>query len=171
MVCSSPGSSVHGILQARIIDWVALSVSRILYSSLNEETTFHWSVYSLMDLWIVSTFWLLWVYCCKHLRTVFMWTLGFQLLTKCWVLFVSLIIPSRECCALNCSVLSNWLWPPWTTSHQASLSVGILHARILEWVAMPSSRGSSQPRDQTQVSLIAGGFFTDWAPREAPGGC
>ena len=36
---------------------------------------------------------------------------------------------------------------------------GILQARILEWVAMPSSRGSSQPRDRTQVSHIAGGFF------------
>ena len=37
---------------------------------------------------------------------------------------------------------------------------GILQARILEWVVSPFSRGSSQPRDQTQVSLIAGGFFT-----------
>ena len=37
---------------------------------------------------------------------------------------------------------------------------GILQARILEWVAFPSSNGSSQPRDQTQVSHIAGGFFT-----------
>ena len=37
---------------------------------------------------------------------------------------------------------------------------GILQARILEWVAFPFSRGSSQPRDQTQVSCIAGGFFT-----------
>ena len=37
---------------------------------------------------------------------------------------------------------------------------GILQARILEWVAMPSSRGSSQPRDRTQVSCIVGGFFT-----------
>ena len=44
---------------------------------------------------------------------------------------------------------------------------GILQARILEWVAVPFSRGSSQPRDQTQVSHIAGGFFTIWAPREA----
>ena len=40
---------------------------------------------------------------------------------------------------------------------------GILQARILEWVAFPFSRGSSQPRDQTQVSHIAGGFFTSWA--------
>ena len=37
---------------------------------------------------------------------------------------------------------------------------GILQARILEWVAIPFFRGSSQPRDQTQVSSIAGGFFT-----------
>ena len=37
---------------------------------------------------------------------------------------------------------------------------GILQARILEWVAFPFSMGSSQPRDQTQVSHIAGGFFT-----------
>ena len=37
---------------------------------------------------------------------------------------------------------------------------GILQARILEWVAFPFSRGSSQPRDGTQVSHIAGGFFT-----------
>ena len=37
---------------------------------------------------------------------------------------------------------------------------GILQARILEWVAVPFSRGSSQPRDRTQVSHIAGGFFT-----------
>ena len=45
---------------------------------------------------------------------------------------------------------------------------GILQDRMLEWVAFPFSRGSSQPRDQTQVSLIAGGFFTSWATREAP---
>ena len=37
---------------------------------------------------------------------------------------------------------------------------GILQARILEWVAFPFSRGSSQPRDGTQVSRIAGRFFT-----------
>ena len=37
---------------------------------------------------------------------------------------------------------------------------GINQARIPDWVAFPFSRGSSQPRDRTQVSLIAGGFFT-----------
>ena len=44
---------------------------------------------------------------------------------------------------------------------------GILQARILEWVAYPFSRGSSQPRDWTQVSHVAGRFFTSWAAREA----
>ena len=43
---------------------------------------------------------------------------------------------------------------------------GILQARILEWVAFPFSRGYSQPRDWTQVSLISGRFFTSWATRD-----
>ena len=44
---------------------------------------------------------------------------------------------------------------------------GIVQARILERVAFPFSRGSSQPRDRTRVSLMAGEFFTSWATREA----
>ena len=55
---------------------------------------------------------------------------------------------------------------PWTIAHQAPLSMKILQARILEWFAMPSSRGSSQPKDRTQVSCIAGRFFTVWATRK-----
>ena len=55
----------------------------------------------------------------------------------------------------------------WTVACQAPLSMGILQARILEWVVMPSFRGSSQPRNQTRVSCIAGRFFTSWAIREA----
>ena len=54
---------------------------------------------------------------------------------------------------------------PWTAARQVPLSMGILQARILEWVAMPSSRVSSQPRDLTQVSHIAGRFFTAEPPR------
>ena len=45
---------------------------------------------------------------------------------------------------------------------------GIVQARILEQVAIPFSMGPSQPRDQTQDSSIAGGFFTSWATREDP---
>jgi len=49
---------------------------------------------------------------------------------------------------------------PWTVH-------GILQARTLEWVPFSFSRGSSQTRDQTQVSHIAGGFFTSWVTRKA----
>ena len=61
------------------------------------------------------------------------------------------------------SVMSNSLQPhglysPWNSPAQNT-----------EWVAVPFSRGSSQPRDRTQVSHIAGKFFTSWATREALG--
>ena len=58
-----------------------------------------------------------------------------------------------------------WLFATlWTGTCQASLSLGILQAKILDWVAGPSSRGSSPLRDWTWVSCIfciTGGFFTD----------
>ena len=63
------------------------------------------------------------------------------------------------------SVVSDSLWP-----HELYIyySVhGILQVRILEWVAFPFSRGSSQTRNQTQISHIAGRFFTSWATRKA----
>ena len=44
---------------------------------------------------------------------------------------------------------------------------GIIQARILEWVVVPFYRGSSQPKDQTQVSLTESNFFTNWATRKA----
>ena len=60
---------------------------------------------------------------------------------------------------LSYSVMSDSV-TPWTVACQAPMSMGILQATILEWVAMPFSRESSQPRDQIQVSHIAGRFFT-----------
>ena len=59
------------------------------------------------------------------------------------------------------------LYEPMDNSPPNSSVHGILQARILEWVAIPFSRGSSQPRDQTQVSCISGRFITVWATREA----
>ena len=60
--------------------------------------------------------------------------------------------------SLSCA----WLFAtPWTVVH------GILQARILEWVAFPFSSGSSQSRNRTWVSCIAGGFFTNWVTRDA----
>ena len=55
---------------------------------------------------------------------------------------------------------------PWTIGHQAPLSMEILQARIMEWVAMSSSMGSSKARNQTQVSHISDRLFTIWATRE-----
>ena len=59
------------------------------------------------------------------------------------------------------------LWDPMDGSPPGSSVHGILQARILEWVAIAFSRGSSQPRDRTQVSCIAGRFCTVWTTREA----
>ena len=59
------------------------------------------------------------------------------------------------CNRLDCS-------PPDSSVH------GIFSARILEWVAIPFSRGSFWPRDWTWVSCIAGKFFTIWATRKIP---
>ena len=59
---------------------------------------------------------------------------------------------------------------PMDCSPPGSFVYGILQARILEWVAIPFSGGSSRPRDQTQVSHIAGRFFTIWAIPEAKPG-
>ena len=69
------------------------------------------------------------------------------------------------CCVL-CSVAQSCptLYNPMDCS---PLSMGVLQARILERVVIPSSRGSSQPRDRTQVSHTASRFFTIWATRKA----
>ena len=61
---------------------------------------------------------------------------------------------------MSSSVLSHfssvWLFATlWTIAHQAPFSMGILQARILEWAAMPSSRESFQPKDQTHISYIS----------------
>ena len=76
---------------------------------------------------------------------------------------------SGQECAVLCLVtqLCLTLCDLMDCSCQAPLSMGILQARILEWVAMPSSRGSSKPSDQTQVSCNAGDFFTICITREA----
>ena len=97
---------------------------------------------------------------------------------------LSRILSSTKVQIINSLVLSHFYYPAlisssqvllkevpwlfvttWPVVHQASLSMGILQARILEWVAMLSSRGSSQPRDRTQISHTASGFFTGWATR------
>ena len=104
----SPGSSVHGIFQARILEWVVIFYSP---SQPREQTS---------------------ISCVS--------CTGRQILHHCAITFDSL--------------------GPMDYSPPASSVNGILQVRILEWVAIPFSRDSSQPKDQTQLSCIAGGFFT-----------
>ena len=73
---------------------------------------------------------------------------------------------------IRCICLWGWKWKllshvqlfvtPWTTVH------GILQARILEWVAFSFPSGLSWPSYSIWISCFAGGFFTNWAIREAP---
>ena len=128
MGCSLPGSSVHGILQARVLEWVAISFSR--GSSWPRDRT-HVSH-------IVGRHFTFWA--TRESQTN--------------------VLKEEEEVKVAQSYLT--LCDPMDyTIH------GILQARILEWVAFPFFRGSSQPRDRTQVSLTADGFFNSWATREA----
>ena len=69
---------------------------------------------------------------------------------------------SQSASASAQSLCCVWVFvTPWTVAHQAPLSMGILQARILKWIAMPSSRASSRPRNRT------GKFFTTSATGEA----
>ena len=84
---------------------------------------------------------------CVHSTSIFCWLLCLKSSQGRWLEKV-----------WKCQLLSRVLLfaTPWTVAHQAPLSMGILQARILEWIAIPFSRGSSQPRDWTWVFSIAG---------------
>ena len=79
-----------------------------------------------------------------------------------WVAFPSLMRESEV--TPSCLTLSKLM----DCSLPGSSVHGVFQARVLEWVAISFSRGSSWPRDRTQVSRMAGRRFTIWATREAP---
>ena len=157
--CSPPGSSVHGILQGRILQWVAIPFSR------SSSPSRDWTRVSC----ITGKFFTTEPPGIHELNqdkaqmlTDIVQGYG-SLILRCWVEFhrrglavpvslfrmhaVSMWVKITQSCPTLC-------YPMDYTVH------GILQARILEWVAFPFSRRSSQPRDQTQVSHIAGEFFT-----------
>ena len=76
-------------------------------------------------------------------------------------------LPPKGTCTCMLSHSCPTLCDPMDCSPPGSSVRRILWARILEWVAIPCSNGSSWPRDQNQVSYTAGGFFAVWATREA----
>ena len=82
----------------------------------------------------------------------------------CHFLLQCMKVKSGSEVAQLCPTLSD----PMGCSQPGSSVHGILQARILEWVAIPFSRVSSQLKDQTQVSCIAGGFFLPSKPQGSP---
>ena len=122
MDCSPPGSSIRGIFQARVLEWIAISFSRV--SS--------WPRDGMRVSRIAGRRFTVWA------------TRQAQRLKE-----------------MSFSVMLDSLWP------RVLYSPGALQAWILEWGASPFSRGSSQPRDRTQVSCNEGRFFSSWATREA----
>ena len=77
-----------------------------------------------------------------------------------WFQLAILYIYGSE--SVSRSAMSDSLWPHGLYSPPGSSVHEILQGRILEWAAMPSSRGSSRLRERTQVSCSGGGFFTIW---------
>ena len=96
--------------------------------------------------------------------------IGLKRIWKQIVLLISLIsiyiYMSEIVSSVSSSVMSDSLWPHELYRPPGSSVHGIL-PRILEWVAIPISRGSSQSRDWTWVSCVAGRFFTISATRKA----
>ena len=84
-----------------------------------------------------------------------------------WTITSFLLGPTSLVCVCARSCLT--LCDPMNCSQPGSSVHGILQARILEWVAIPFSRGFSQPRDQTCFSCIVGGFFTAEPPASSLG--
>ena len=101
--------------------------------------------------------------CTKHEGCVCVW----MCVSGC--VYVCVRVCARTCvcaCAWVCVSVAQSC-PTLCHPMDCSSSIhAILHSRILEWVVIPFSRGFSHPRDRTQVSSIAGRFFTLWATRK-----
>ena len=174
MVCSPPGSSVHGILQARILEWVATPSSRgpspprdqaCIAACTGRQVLCHqchlpgitdvWGQVILghggcpVHWWPLSSAPGLCPLDARNISTT-------QLQPKLSPDVAKCLLAVKVKVAQSCPALSD---PRDYTVH------GILQAGILQWVAFPFSRGSSQPRNWTRASCIAG-FFTNWAIRE-----
>ena len=139
MDCSLPGSSSHGILQTRIPDWVAMPSSRgspRLRSQTHVSCLLHWQAVSLPLVPPGKP-----RYTCIHWQDLQRSTESDE------VDAISSVSSVAQSCPTLCDPMN--YSPPGSSVH------GILRARILDWVAMPSSKGSFWPRDWTCISYIS----------------
>ena len=178
MDCSPPGSSVHEIVQARVLECISISYSKAqsqlsyLKSKVCRPSEGRWAEtnsYNLLHFAFsianASNLPNLWSNRCPEKlgelcgisQVIFFFNGCFHYRNS------SCILSENE--STSNSVLFNSL-PPMECSLPGISVHGILQARILEWVAIPFSSASSWPRDQTQVPCIAGLFFTIWVTRE-----
>ena len=167
MDCSPSGSSIHGISQANILEWVAISFSGGS-SQPGDRTHIPW-----IDRQIIY-----------HGGTREALTVHYILVI--WVSSDTIVKGCAVCAVSEGSSWSNREMTPWSEvkwsgvaqscptlcnpmdcSPAGSSIHGIFQARVLDWVAISFPRGSSWPRNQTLVSRIAGRLFTIWATREA----
>ena len=134
MDCGPPGCSVHGTLQARILEWVAMPSSR---GSSRPRDRNRVSYVSCMGRQVLAVL----LKCCEKQLYLVLSSAAIQ--GKFWQMSTFILqwdLENQE--SLSCI----WLFvTPWTVAH------GILQARILAWVAFPFFRASSQPRGQIQV--------------------
>ena len=170
---SLPGSSVHGILQARILEWVAISFSmgsswpkdQTYISCIGKWILYHWATggsrYMLQDDFYFQKINLYFPWWSESLSAMSdslqphglhsLWNSPGQNTGVGSLFFPQGIFATQ---GLNPDLL-HWRWILYHLSHQGS-------PRILEWVAYHVFRGSSWPRNQIGVSCIAGIFFTNW---------
>ena len=160
MDCSLPGSSVHAIFQARVLEWGAIAFSSYGFSLM---FSFYYNHMVFWGLRLPSCCWknkhsggesstnpCLLCSACTSMSAC-LWTIlknrefgpGFG----CACEHACVCAKSLQLCLTLCDPMD--YSPPGSSVH------GVLQARILEWVAMPSSRASSRPRDQTHVSYIS----------------
>ena len=147
---SPPGSSVHGILQARILDWVAIYFTGS--SWLSDWNLSEWKSFSSVRLFVTP-----WTIYSPGNSLCQNTGVGSQNTGVGSDSFLQGIFPTQR---LNPG-LPHCRWILYQMSHKGSL-------RILEWVAYPFSRGSSWPKNKTGVSCIAGRFFTNWDIPDLP---
>ena len=135
MDCSLPGSSVHGILQARVLERVVMPSSRGSFRP-RDRTLIPCSSCIAADSLLLSRW-----------GSPVPVGVRSKLPLISASLCVCVCVLSLQSCPVVCDLMD--CSPPDSSVH------GILQARILEWAAMPSSRGSSQPRDRTLVSSVS----------------